>query len=123
MTATRLNPQEWTETVSGWNVRHRMDGLVECRRDFTATNPTYTAWGAMYEALIVPNTAYPLTFAWRPMIRVEPYYISGGGVAGFEFANTVDNPYTTLTRIYAIRPTVATGQEVRVTVTATGKPA
>ena len=73
MSATRLNPQEWTETINGWDVRHFADGSgrVEVRKKFSITNVSRQQWGSVYEAPFGSNVAYPFQFESKPSVRAE----------------------------------------------------
>lgn len=123
MTATRINPQEWTETLDGWLVRHFEDGTgrVEISKDFASpTNGSWSAWGSIYEYKVTDPVSFPFGFSTRPTIRVEPYYL-GNAISGVEIGPNWSNAYTAMPYIYVTRPNVPSGNnDYRVTVYVTG---
>ena len=126
MTATRLNPQERTETVGGWTARHLADGSgrVELRKDVDSGTLSYSQGGSPYEAKVCEAQAYPFTFAAPPMKRVDFRKASGGAITGFEWtARDADNPKTHFPTLFALRPNAATNSTVSVTLVAVGVPA
>lgn len=110
---------DWNYNNTGWSVMYRQDGLVEVRKDVTASL-NYGTWGSMYEAAISDFQPYPWTFPSRPSTRVEPYYVNTGGIMCIEYS-----PSTTQTthfpKIWAIRPTTVSGSSIGCTLIAVGR--
>lgn len=123
MTAVRVNPTEWTETMRSsdgakWNVTHLLDGRVLAWRDVDATLSSWGTWGVLYESKMADALPYPFTFSQRPTIRIEPYRVEQGAFAGFEILSGY-SPHTHFPSFYALRPTAATIR-LSVTIYATG---
>ena len=120
MSATRINPREWTEVIDGWYVRHLVDGRVEIHKDVSA-NLTFAQWGALWEAKVCDDVQYPFTFRSRPYTRVETYFVNGSAIFGYEITART-NQTTHFPTVFALRPSNVSNASIGVGLFATGWP-
>ena len=105
MTATRLNPKPWEETSGSWTIRHFEDGTgrVEARKEFTVSDVAWSAWGTVYEARIIAEGTYPVTFRSNPSVTVAITSHSHAYLC-IEPGGMTSSPTTRHTNYYVTRP-------------------
>lgn len=85
-----------------WTWRKWHSGLAECWGQFTKSvyGTDWTKWGALYQAEIIMNEAYPFTFAELPIETATLCGLSGGLLNG----SMLGRSYSTTAAYFAVHP-------------------
>lgn len=104
--------------TTGW--RKWAGGTSEYWATLTQTITNWGAWGNLYEATPGVRASYPADlFIEAPKVYALPSASSGGGISGvetYDVGTTTNSPY-----FYALRPSTASIQSVKIFVYAVGK--
>lgn len=86
--------------IDGWEAEDLPDGRVHIWKDMNSS-VSMSAWGNLYEARVLEQTAYPFTFTDKP-----EFWITWKGSSGYALimAEYSSGSTTATPTIYAIRP-------------------